>query len=302
MKSTKDIIRDDHLIKTHAKYAMGFSIKNTARFLVCLALTPVQAFAAGECPLVEGEVLGALISSEMLVEALASIPSERDEFQTSADYTAMVLEAFGPATKAKVFEVHENDRSFISYNADEQRIEVGTGHFDDYDILDFEQYKLNDFFELTIDDFERYKSEHLIVGLAEKTIKVGFTGYERVSVSLHGGLYEGIERPSAWSFAPDEFSVGDYGLRSPTITIPMAADMAREEMPSLRAVIATTGLSEDFFVTNTYYELNTQMSKVTSTNFLFTSEILCGGFIDSQSRIIKVVPMLDEQIPYQLMR
>lgn len=287
-------------------------MRSMPKLLVCLALTPVQAFAAGECPLVEGEVLGAIISSELLVEAVASIPPERDEFQTSADYTAMVREALGPATEVTVFEVDEGDRSFISYNADEQRIEVGTGHFDSYSVLDFNTNQLRDFFELTLDDFERYMSEHLIVGLADRQVPVDtFTGansfgltkdvivYERVSVSLHGGLYKGIERLTAWSFAPDEFIDGGYGINSPHITIPMAADIAREEMPGLRAVVATTGLSEDFFVTNTYFQPSTNRpEEITSINFLFASEILCGGFIDSKSRIIKVVPLLDEQIPY----
>ena len=221
-------------------------------------------------------------------------------------------EALGAATDATVFEVDKGDRSFISYNADEQRIEVGTGHFDAYSVLDFEQYELIDFFELTLDDFDRYMSKHLIVGLADRKVPVDtFTGsnsfgltkdvivYERVSVSLHGGLYEGIEGLTAWAFAPDEFIDAGYGIRSPYITIPMTADVAREEMPSLRAVVATTGLGENFFVTDTYFQPTTNRpEKITSTNFLFTSKIICGGFIDSKSRIIKVVPMLDEQIPY----
>lgn len=282
------------------------------KMLVCVAITPMRAFAAEECPLVEGEVLGAFISSEQLVEAMASIPSERDQFQTSVAYTAMVREALGPAAQATVFEVNERDRSFISYNADEQRIEVGTGHFDSYSTLDFDRYQLRDFFELTLDDFERYMSEHLIVSLANRRVPVDtFTGansfgltkdvivFDEVSVSIHGGLYEGIESLTAWSFAPDEFIDSGYGISMPSITIPMATDMAREEVPILRAIVSTTGLSKELFVTNTYLQPTTNRPlKITSTNFLFTSQIRCGGFIDSNSRIIKVVPMLDEQIPY----
>lgn len=287
-------------------------MRSTQKLLICLALTPVQAFAAGECPLVEGEVLGAFTSSDHLAEAMASIPPERDEFQTSADYTAMVREALGAATEVTVFEVDEGDRSFISYNADLQRIEVGTGHFDSYSVLDFDMYQLRDFFDLTLDDFERYMSEHLIVGLADRQVRVDtFTGtnsfgltmdvivYDRVSVSLHAGLYEGVERLTAWSFAPDEFIDGGNGISSPHITIPMPADVARDELHGLRAVVATTGLSEEFFVTNTYFQPTTNRpEQISSTNFLFTSEILCGGFIDSNARIIKVVPLLDEPIPY----
>ena len=282
--------------------------------LVCLALAPVKALAAGECPFVEGEILGAFIGSERLVEAMSSIPPERDEFQSSADYTAMVWEALGAATEATVFEVEAGDRSFISYNADEQRIEVGTGHFDSYSVLELDLDQLRDFFELSLDDFERYMSEHLIVGLADSQVPVdtytgansfgitrGVTVYNRISVSLHGGLYEGIERLTAWSFAPDEFIDGGYGIRLPHIAIPMEPDVAREEMPGLRAVVATTGLNESFFVTNSYFQPTiNRPEEITSTNFLFTTEILCGAFIDSNARIIKVVQLLDEPIPYPL--
>ena len=283
--------------------------KTLLSFLVCI---PVQAIADIDCPIFEGGILRDFISSEQLVEAMSSIPPERDEFQSSADYTATVWEALGTATEATVFEVDEGDRSFISYNADEQRIEVGTGHFDSYSVLDFDRYQLREFFDLSLDDFEQYMSEHLIVGLADRQTSVGtFTGansfgltkdvivYDRVSVSLHGGLYEGIESLTAWSFAPDEFIDGGYGISSPHITIPMPPDVAREEMPGLRAVVATTGLSEIFFVTNTYFPPTTNWPvEITSVNFLFITEILCGGFIDGNSRIIKVVPLIDEPIRY----
>ena len=121
----------------------------------------------------------------------------------------MVREALGAATEATVFEVDEGDRSFISYNADLQRIEVGTGHFDFYSWSDFDMNQLRDFFDLTLDDFERYMSQHLIVGLADRQAMVGtFTGrnsfgltmdvivYDRVSVSLHAGLYKRVQTPT----------------------------------------------------------------------------------------------------------
>lgn len=278
-------------------------------FLVCI---PVQAIADSDCPFVERGILRAFISSEQLVGALESVPAKRDEFQSSENYSAMVWDALGVIAEATVFEVDEGERSFISYNADEQRIDVGTGHFDTYSVLDFDKYQLRKFFELTVEDFERYMSEHLIVGLADRQMQVDtFTGansfrvtkdviaYDRISASIHGCLYEGIDGLSAWSFAPDEFIDRGYGISSPHITIPMPPDVAWDEMPNLRAVVATTGLREQFFVTNTYSPPTTNWPvEITSVNFLFITEILCGGFIDSNARIIKVVPLLDEPIRY----
>ena len=120
-----------------------------------------------------------------------------------------------------------------------------------------------------------------------------------MSVHIHGGLYQGIERLTAWSFTPDEFIDVGYGIRSPHIIIPMASDLARTEVPGLRAVIATTGLSEEFFVTNTYFQPHVNVpEEITSTNFLFNSDILCGGFIDSSSRVINgISPRGDRPYP-----
>jgi hypothetical protein len=79
----------------------------------------------------------------------------------------------------------------------------------------------------------------------------------------------------------------------------MASEVARSEMPSLRAVIATSGLGEEFLVTEGYFSPTiNRPEEITSTNFLFTSEILCGAFIDSNSMVVKVIQILDEQVPY----
>ena len=138
-------------------------------WLVCLAIVPFPAFAAVECPLVEGAVVEGLVSSNQLVQAMSSVPPERDEYQTTADYLATAQKALGPLAQATIFQVAE--RGFISYNADEQRIEVGTGLFDFYSDFDF--YQLRDFFDLTSDDYERYWSEHLIVGVGERKVQTG---------------------------------------------------------------------------------------------------------------------------------
>jgi hypothetical protein len=289
------------------------TVSTVAVSLTAIALvTPARSAGEAECPLTQGQVVSTLVTSDQLVKAMSLVPAERDEYQTTADYQSIVQEALGPLSVATTFEVDEGDRSFFSYNADKQRIEIGIGHFDFYSTIDFDTYQLRDYFNLTIDDFDRYMSEHLIVGLGESKVatkaydaansfgvSTTVTAYNRVSVHVHGGLYENIDALTAWSFEPDEFINTEYGIKRPVITIPMASEVARSEMPSLRAVIATSGLGEEFLVTEGYFSPTiNRPEEITSTNFLFTSEILCGAFIDSNSMVVKVVQILDEQVPY----
>lgn len=284
-------------------------MKFTKGLLFCIALTPAQALASGECPLVEGTIVESLITSEYLIDALSSVPRERDEFQTSSDYNAMVREALGAAAEPNIFEVHTIDRSHISYNADEQRIEIGPGHFES--TSDFDEFSLGGFFNITVSD-ERFWWVHLIVGLAENEVFIdqytasnafGVTMqvdvFNRMSVSVHGGIYEGDSTIPTLSFAPDLFVESDFDMMRPVITIPMEAEVARSEVPRLRAVVALTGLGGEVFVGNTSFEPTiNRPEQISSTNFLFTSEVLCGGFIDSNARVLKVVPRLDEPEPY----
>lgn len=272
---------------------------------------PALASAQATCPLVEGQILEDFVQSSQLLEALSNVPSEPDEYQTTADYRAIVKDALGALSAAKIFEVDEGDRTLISYNADERRIEISPNHFTTL-TGGFEDYELRNFFDLTVDDLDKYFSSHFIVPLGFSRVEqdvytatnafnspVTVIAYDLFSIAVHGGLYNPIDIRVVWPFAPDEFVKNTYGSVVPIITIPMSPDVARSEMPRLRAVIATTGLGEEV-LGNTSHRAPTASVPVEldSTNFLFVTEILCGAFIDTSSKVIKVVPILDEQLPY----
>lgn len=269
---------------------------------ILLSSFPALAFAQGECPITEGSKVDSLTSSQDVAEIIATIPPTKDDFQTTEDFLSQVSKALGSLSEPSIIEVDEGDRSFISYNADKQRIEVGVHIFESYSSLDYDRYALIDYFDLSIDNFELYMSENFIVGLSEKDTKsneyIGQTSLgasttveviDKVNVSIHGGLFkDGTE-----FFQPDEVVnkeiIDGIFHDTPVFTIPMPVDVARVEMPVLRAVVATSGLSPDFLRTTGYIKPTIDRPReIRSTNFLFKTSVSCVGFIDTEGTVLKV--------------